>query len=259
MLPFFSICIPATGRSKTIERALNSIINQEFKIFEIIVTTRKDQITYEIVNSFIKNNQLNVPIYNIHINEDRIDCNDWNDSIKFATGKFIAVLEGDDYFYKDYLKKAYEIINEYKFDVCLFATTNRDNKPSPFLMNKIDFFNFIYSLKAVPAPSESIFPRVCNNESIQYDIESYKYAPEIDLNLRLTSHISNFVRLENVGVYREVSSDPNNRISLLYYRDQIIVLFKFFRGNNIFIFFRGVFNLFYIYLKSFIIYIISRI
>jgi len=258
MKPFFSVCIPATKRSNTIERALQSILNQDFQDFEVIVTTRNDKATYEIVDTFIKNCKIDDKIKNINIETDRQSCNDWNDSILLANGRFIAVLEGDDYFYSDYLNSAHKLIIDFNFDICLFATTNRDNVPKPFVFNKHTFFRYIYSLNAVPAPSESIFPRICNYEAIQYNIADFTYAPEIDLYLRLTTHINNFVRISKVGVYREASSDPNNRISFLYYRDQLIILIKYFRVINIFLLLISLKNLIIVYIKSIIKYCIWK-
>ncbi|WP_353077512.1 glycosyltransferase [Flavobacterium sp.] len=258
MSPFFSVCIPATGRSRTILRALESLINQEFDDFEIIVSTRNDNYVNNIVDNFIKNSD-SKKIKIVSICESRIKCNDWNDSIKHAQGRFIAVLEGDDYYYKDYLKNAFITIQKFNYDVCLFATTNRHNTPKDFVLNSNSFFKFIYGLRDVPAPSESIFPRLCNNNLVEYNIQDFIYAPEIDLYLRLTKCVKNFVRIENTGVFREISSDPYNRISFLFYRDHLFILFKFFKIKNVFLFFRSAIRIFFIYNKSLIIYILWRI
>lgn len=255
MSPFFSICIPATGRSSTIERALKSIFNQDFKDFEVIVTTRNDKLTYNIVERFDASNR----ITNISINEERKYCNDWNDSILLANGKFIVVLEGDDYFYDNYLTKSFEIINKFNFDICLFATTNRDVIPNPFSYDSKDFFNFIYSFKAIPAPSESIFPRVSNDKINTYNVKDFKYAPEIDLYLRLSTKINNFERISKTGIHREASSDPYNRISFLYYRDQLIIIIKYFQVLNIFKALLSFKNLIILYAKSIIKYSIWKV
>ncbi|MCE4217582.1 glycosyltransferase [Pseudarcicella sp. GAP-15] len=259
MPPFFSICIPATGRSRTIERAIKSVIDQDFENVELVITMRRDLLTYEVANSFIKTNTPCFPVKVINIDKDRIYCNDWNDSIKLSSGNFIVVLEGDDYFFNGYLQTSYNLILKYNYDICVFATTNRDKKSKPFQLDKFDFFNLIYNLKSVPAPSESIFPRICNDHLVLYDIDNYNYAPEIDLYLRLSNHINNFVRLSEKFVYREASSDPYNRISKLYYVDHLVVLFKFYQFENTTVFLRGLLSLIDLYFRSLIKYIIWRI
>lgn len=259
MPPFFSICIPATGRFKTIERALKSIIDQNFEDIELVITMRKDPLTFEIANSFIEINNPSFPVKLINIEEERVNCNDWNDSIINSSGKFIAVLEGDDYFFNGYLKMAYQTILEFNCDICLFATTNRDVVSKPFEYKRSDFFKFIYRLKSVPAPSESIFPRICNGNLMYYNVDNYNYAPEIDMYLRMSEYVDNFVRLNEKFVYREVSSDPYNRISKLYYIDHLVVLFKFFRISNTFVFFTGLYSLINLYIRSLIKYILWRI
>lgn len=256
MIPFFSVCIPATGRSRTIERALESLINQEFDDFEIIVSIRNDNSVNDIVENFIRKSGNKIKI--VIICESRLNCNDWNDSIKHAQGRFIAVLEGDDFYYKNYLKDAFKTIKKFNYDICLFATTNRHNAIKDFVLDSNSFFKFIYSLKAVPAPSESIFPRLCHNNVVEYNTQDFSYAPEIDLYLRLTQCVNNFVRIENIGVFREISSNPFDRISFLYYRDHLIILFKFFKRKNVFLFFRSAIRLFFIYNKSLLIYILWR-
>lgn len=257
MSPFFSVCIPATGRAKTIIRALESLIDQEFIDFEIIVSIRNDNLVNSILENFIKNSAIKIKIVNLR--EYRINCNDWNDSIRHAEGRFIAVLEGDDYYYKDYLKNSFETIRKFNYDICIFATTNRQNMHNDFVMDSSVFFKFIYSLKAVPAPSESIFPRVCGTKLVEYNVQDFFYAPEIDLYLRLTQCVNNFVRIQNTGVFREVSSDPFNRISFLYYRDHLIILFKYFKKKNIFLFFGSITRIFLVYNKSLIKYFLWRI
>lgn len=259
MHPFFSVCIPATGRSRTIERAIQSVIDQNFTDIELIITMRSDLLTYHVANTYLSRQDPNFRFKVVNIDKEVLNCNDWNDSIELSSGNFIVMLEGDDYFYNGYLEAAYKTIEKYNCDVCLFATTNRDKEPSPFTLNNLDFFDFIYRLKAVPAPSESIFPRVHKNDLILYDINNYVYAPEIDLYLRLTASINNFVRLREKYVFRHPSSDPNNRISKLYYTDHLSVLLKYYHIRRTPVFLTGIFNLIIAYCRSLIKYFIWKI
>jgi glycosyltransferase involved in cell wall biosynthesis len=112
MNPFFSIIIPLYNREKTISRAIESILNQTFQDFEIIVVDDcSTDYSAEIVHKLMI---LDVRIKYIknEINQER--CISRNKGIQIALGKYICFLDSDDYHLPIHLETFYHKILEEK-------------------------------------------------------------------------------------------------------------------------------------------------
>lgn len=121
---FFSIIIATKNSSKFIYECLNSISNQTYKNFEVIIKDA-DSVdnTYDIINQFIKNNKLNN--FFLHSSKDNSIYEAWNFCIKKANGEYILFIGSDDFLKKDALMNYFNFINNNtKFDYI----TSRINK-----------------------------------------------------------------------------------------------------------------------------------
>ncbi len=112
MNPFFSIIIPLYNREKTISRAIESILNQTFQDFEIIVVD-DCSIDYsaEIVHK-LKILDARIKYIKNEINQER--CISRNKGIQIASGKYICFLDSDDYHLPIHLETFYNKILEEK-------------------------------------------------------------------------------------------------------------------------------------------------
>ena len=112
MNPFFSIIIPLYNREKTISRAIESILNQTFQDFEIIVVDdcSTDQ-SAEIVHK-LKILDARIKYIKNEINQER--CISRNKGIQIALGKYICFLDSDDYHLPIHLETFYHKILENK-------------------------------------------------------------------------------------------------------------------------------------------------
>jgi glycosyltransferase involved in cell wall biosynthesis len=112
MNPFFSIIIPLYNREKTISRAIESILNQTFQDFEIIVVDdfSTDQ-SAEIVHK-LKILDARIKYIKNEINQER--CISRNKGIQIALGKYICFLDSDDYHLPIHLETFYHKILEKK-------------------------------------------------------------------------------------------------------------------------------------------------
>ncbi len=104
--PFFSVIIPVFNREKRIERAINSIINQEFENWEIIIindasTDGTKQILDNIIHPKIKV---------IHNDRNKERCISRNIGIEHARGEYLCFLDSDDYHLPFHLKKIHDLI-----------------------------------------------------------------------------------------------------------------------------------------------------
>ena len=97
MRPLVSIIIPTYNRADVIERALNSVISQTYKNFEVIIVDdgSKDN-TEEVVNNFIKKLKNKFKIQYIRLPKNYGANFARNYGIKLSEGDLIAFLDSDD-------------------------------------------------------------------------------------------------------------------------------------------------------------------
>ena len=104
---FFSIIIPTYNRCDLLRKAVNSVLTQTYKNFEIIIIDNySDDNTQEIVEGF-KNNKI---IYQ-KIHNEGIIGKSRNLGIKISSGKWVAFLDSDDYWYRERLQKIYDFLS----------------------------------------------------------------------------------------------------------------------------------------------------
>lgn len=116
--PFFSIVIPTYNRRVLLEKCVNSVLNQTFTDFEIIVIDdgSKDG-TDEFIAS-LETKKINLK-YRYHKNHGVSFSR--NKGIKIAKGKWIAFLDSDDWWKPTKLERMAEYINKYP-DIKIFHT-----------------------------------------------------------------------------------------------------------------------------------------
>ena len=116
MTPKFSIIIPTYNSAKTLQVCLNSILEQSFSDFEVLLI---DGVSSEGTIAIIKNYaQLNEKIHWVSEKDSGI-YDAMNKGIKLAKGKWLYFLGSDDHFYNsDVLKLINENIEQdFTFDV----------------------------------------------------------------------------------------------------------------------------------------------
>lgn len=120
--PFFSVIIPTFNRAKFIKKAIDSILNQTFQNFEIIIIDdASTDDTEEIVKS-IKDERI---IY-VKNKENLERCITRNVGISIANGQYICFLDSDDYHLKNHLETFYTEIEKRNFPVAVFFTNAYD-------------------------------------------------------------------------------------------------------------------------------------
>ena len=115
--PFFSIILPTFNREKFISKAIESIINQEYKNWElIIIDDGSTDNTKEIVSPFL-NSKIK---YFYQENQERSIAR--NNGMSKANGQYICFLDSDDYYLPNHLNTLYENISNKNFPIALFHT-----------------------------------------------------------------------------------------------------------------------------------------
>ncbi len=116
MQPFFSIIIPVYNCEKTISQTLDNVLSQSFNDYEIIlVNDFSSDNTIRIISDYNdKFQKLTIinNVKNLGVAESR------NIGINNANGDYIALLDGDDLWMPDKLKKQKCIIEKTNCDIC---------------------------------------------------------------------------------------------------------------------------------------------
>jgi glycosyltransferase involved in cell wall biosynthesis len=128
MNPFFSILIPTKNRHLLIGEAIESVLNQEFTDFEIIIVDNDDgDATYNVVSRYQD------PRIQYYRTGDLSMVANWEYARKKASGKYLTVLEDKMTYYPWALKKIYALIEWKKISVVVWGiSVNTDNVSAEF-------------------------------------------------------------------------------------------------------------------------------
>jgi glycosyltransferase involved in cell wall biosynthesis len=108
MTPLVSVIIPTYNHANFLELALQSVIDQTYHNWEIIVVdNHSTDNTDEIVNKF---KEYNIKLFKIHNNG--IIGASRNLGIKEAKGEWVAFLDSDDIWYKEKLERSINALQE---------------------------------------------------------------------------------------------------------------------------------------------------
>lgn len=136
MQPFFSIIIPVYNCENTISQTLDSVLSQNFDDYELIlVNDFSSDNTIGIINDY-KEKFEKVTIINNAKNFGVAESR--NIGVKNANGIYIALLDGDDIWMPDKLKKQKCIIEKTNCDICCtsynFIDENSQNIKSTYVV-----------------------------------------------------------------------------------------------------------------------------
>lgn len=142
--PFFSIIIPTYNRATFLPDTINSVLNQTFQNFElIIIDDASTDNTKEIVTSF---NDSKITYYR---NENNIERGaSRNKGIELAKGKYICFLDSDDHYCANHLQT-------------LFEAVQQNTTPALYFTNS-------YLLEERHEPVEKIVPDLLNGDVLKY-------------------------------------------------------------------------------------------
>jgi len=109
----FSIIIPVYNVEKYIEKCLNSILNQSYKNYEVIIVNdgTKDN-SVSIIEMFLSDDRFK--LYNKE-NGGLSDARNYG--LNYVTGEYILFIDSDDYIEKDLLENLNEVLTKTKYDL----------------------------------------------------------------------------------------------------------------------------------------------
>jgi len=163
MNPFFSIIIPTYNRGHIISNTIESVLNQGFEDWELIVVDDgSTDNTKEIIADFIKNDNRIKYLY--QSNQERSAAR--NNGVDNSCGKYICFLDSDDEYMNFHLETFHEEIQAKSEPIGLFFTSlviyNNGvdiNHPIAELSNEDSVFDYLFKSGIYPC-------RVCIERSI---------------------------------------------------------------------------------------------
>ena len=215
IMPLVSVIMPTFNRKKTILRAINSVLNQTYTNYEIIIIDDgSNDGTVEVINA-LKNDKIRLYVqsHNQGANVAR------NIGIKNAKGEYIAFLDSDDEWFENKLEKQIKyLIDDKSLLVCfcsyqLFETNNTTIIPNITDKNAdIGIILKKYNLIGTPTliMHKSVFEKVGLFNETLGRLQDYEFAIRIVQEYKI-----GFIPEVLVNAYRVSKSISNDWDSLL--------------------------------------------
>jgi hypothetical protein len=197
-----SVIIPCYNSISTIDRAINSVINQTFKCTEMIII---DDCSSDETYAHLLNLKEEIKS-RIHIIIERNDKNmgpsfSRNKGIKLATGNWIAFLDSDDHWHPQ--KIEIQIYVAEKFSIFFTGTKSKVS-----VLTETTKIN-IEQIKTLPLTREHFYWKnhfqtpsvlVKKSELLVFD-SSMKYSEDLNLWMELMDHYKVAILIENELVF----------------------------------------------------------
>ncbi|KQC12334.1 MAG: hypothetical protein APR63_11385 [Desulfuromonas sp. SDB] len=189
-----SVLIPSFNQPELLDRTLNSVFNQSYKDYEVIVTDDSTN------TDLIRQVALKYPgkINYFHNEVPLGSPGNWNFAISKATGEYIKFIHHDDYLTSEYSLEKYVSLLDDNADADLgFSATDIKNSDQELIRTNCPGSNEVRLLRENPflifpeniigAPSATIYRRKVNKF---FDIK-LKWVVDIDFYLEILNENSN--------------------------------------------------------------------
>jgi len=212
----FSIILPTFNRGGTYLRdAVESVINQEFKDWElIIIDNNSTDNTIKLIESYNCNK---ITMHNI--NNEGIIAKSRNLGIKNASGDFIAFLDSDDYWYPDKLRVCNEILINEKVNLVCHGEKWIENLDKSFMKKYGPRERFVYENMYNSGSSAVSSSAMVVNKDLILKAGLFDISPEIitsedyDLWLKISDIDDDIYFTEEIlGVFRIHNSSESSDI-----------------------------------------------
>jgi glycosyltransferase involved in cell wall biosynthesis len=231
MKPFFSIIIPLYNKERQIKDTLNSVFNQTFKNFEvIIVNDGSTDASLEKVSSFV---DLKIKKYSI---ENQGVSYARNYGIENSKGEHIVFLDADDQWFAHHLLDLKQLIEQYP-DCGLYAKGyeciyyNKSTFKAKFLDIAENHYGIVEDyfhssqINAIAWTSALAIPRIILDKYGLFDI-SLKSGQDTDLWVRIALN-ENVAFDPKISSKKIMTSTGNHLSQTSHVYDRINILNKF--------------------------------
>ena len=194
-----SIVVPYYQCKDYIFQSVNSVINQTYKNWELIIIDDENSSASKYLLSQIKGKKKNIKVYstksNVGVGLAR------NLGIKKSKGKLIAFLDSDDYWKKTKLQKQINFLRKSNADICYTGYSAFNNDRIIYTPTTPTYMNYYNFLQECPICCSSVVIR--KNILKNFNFQNYKNKEDYELWLRISKKNFNFYGLnEYLTFYR---------------------------------------------------------
>lgn len=185
-MPKLSVCIPAYNQVKHLKTTIESVLRQTYSDYEIVIT---DDSPGDLVKDFIAQYKLPEKIKYYKNLKTLGSPENWNESIRKATGVYIKILHHDDWLnFDDSLTKYVQLLDEnpdtdFAFSATQAIVPNGNNWVHQITKEQFALIGanplVLYKNNLIGAPSTTIFRR---NLSLMFD-SNLKWVVDIEYYL----------------------------------------------------------------------------
>ncbi len=211
--PLISICIPAYKKPHYVVRCLESILKQDYKNVEVIIS---DDSPDEEILSAISMFKAKLPIKYVSNSPALKSPKNWNAALDLAKGDFYLLLHQDDWFHSKYALSKF--VNAFKdttvdFVFCRNTAVDEEGKQKilqsmPALLSKLlQRPNRLVLSQVIGPPSNAMFRK---KVIIRYD-ENFIWLVDVDYYSRLLKAGHNYEYLDehlvSIGIHADQTTE----------------------------------------------------
>lgn len=214
MSPFFSIIIPLYNKERYISTTLNTVLNQSFQDFEIVIVNdgSTDQ-SVSVINTFTdKRIQL------IHQKNQGVSVAR-NTAVKSSKGTYIATLDGDDLWKENHLEELKKCIMLFK-NAVLYCNNYEIKRHDGFVTAAK--FNFDYNSECLIVPDffeANIINYIPHSSSVAFKKDIFFKIGAYNTQLHTGQDIDLWIRF---GLHGVIAFNPT-----------VTMLYNFFDPNSL--------------------------
>lgn len=219
-MPFFSVIVPLYNKEKYIQNAIQSILNQSFSDFELLIVN--DCSTDNSLLELEKINSDKIRVIHHQVNKGLAATR--NTGIKNAQSNYITFLDADDEWCPDFLKSIHHLIHNFS-DAKIYATNYQEiwdttiKYPFNGSENLVpDFKGYLNFFKINLKQGIYCHGSVCFHkevfEKVGYYNESIRNSEDLDFNIRANYHFQLAYDATQLMVYHMQTENQLTRINL---------------------------------------------
>lgn len=228
-MPKVSVIVPTYNRASYLKEAIQSILDQEFQDFDIVITDNaSSDETESVVAAFASSkicyykNETNIGVVNNH-----------NKALSLATGTYICVFSDDDIMLQDNLTKKIAVLEKYESVVLVHSNVFVINEKGDVVgshwaeryydkwkmshdkdgfFTGTDYFKVLYCDWNIISMPSVIFRRNVLDEVLEFNIES-KYFCDWDMWMRMVLYGDVYYLQQPLVKYRMHSTNTINELN----------------------------------------------
>ncbi|MDX2302413.1 MAG: glycosyltransferase [Microscillaceae bacterium] len=194
MPPKVSICIPTYNQTEYLRKTLESVLSQDFKDYELIITDDSDSLAVaNLIQSYHFGNKLRYFKNQKCLNSPE----NWNFAIRLALGEYVKILHHDDWFYENTsLRSFVNLLDQHPESVFAFGRTTVWTHGSLHL-HPVDSFEleklaqtpeYLFIRNCIGSPSATIFR---NGLHLNFD-RNLRWLVDVEFYIRILMHYPSF-------------------------------------------------------------------